>query len=83
MSFEINENLATLRGKIPGVHMDTKGGGGIHLWVNGDVAQFPDGSKSISVHLTREEAVLLAKEILYRILREFEDRVNQTLRQNF
>ena len=62
-----NGNLHTLRGRIPNVCMGSKNDGGVHLMVSGVSFKLADGKDSVSVHLTKEQTILLAKELIYRV----------------
>ncbi len=80
---KIDENLHTLHGRIPHIGMDTKNNGGIHLWIRGTPFEGPRGEYSISVHLSKDQAVMLAKEILYRIVNHFKKEVEFILKKEF
>lgn len=85
--FIVDENLHTLHGEIPGVHMDTRNNGGIHLWLTGVPFKYSssckDGETTISVNLSKDEAVLLAKEILYRVADFISTEVYHILNKTF
>lgn len=79
--YVIDEHFHTSHGRVPNVRMDSKDSGGIHLWVIGEyISQVGDGKKSISVHLSREQAILLAQEILWRIAETFKQQVEIVIR---
>ena len=86
--FELDKNLHTLHNRIPGVNMDTRSNGGIHLWLTGtpfkrSVDGRYDMVTTMSVHLSKDEAIMLAKEILYRVASHVSMEVQQILSKTF
>lgn len=90
---ELLKNCPSISNKIPNVNMDTKMNGGIHLWIKGTfVKKLPFLSEnrkelfSISTHLSKKEAIMLAGEILFRIIkfeREENEEILNSLWKNF
>ena len=85
--FELDKNLHTLHNRIPGVNMDTRSNGGIRLWLTGVPLKYSvicgDDETTISVHLSKDEAIMLAKEILYRVASHVSMEVQQILSKTF
>lgn len=76
-TFKIDENLYTLHGKIKNVHLASKDTGGIHLYLTRTPFYYENKEEaSISVHLTKDEALMLAKEILYRVANSIMNKTN-------
>ena len=63
----IDESLHTIHNRIPGVSLDSKSSGGVHVWITGVPMEQVGGRFTMSVHLTKEQTVMLATELLYRV----------------